>query len=220
MYLVVPELISPQLASSLVNALDRAHFLDGARTAGANRPLKNNLESADYSQVPPALLDELVRVVRTDRRLGRWAMPRASAPMLFNRYDVGMYYRDHVDTAIAVIAGQFHRGDISMTIFLAPPESYDGGELVIENDPQRTFKLPPGHAIAYRSGLLHRVNEVTRGRRLAAVTWIESLVRDYEERELIYDLAMSRDALGDSVSPEILTLMSKCVVNLERMFIG
>lgn len=220
MHLVIRELIPRSLADALVGALGGAPFVDGGSSAGpANRALKNNRELLDTSYMPADRMAELYRHVRTDRRLGCWTMPRASAPLLFNRFEAGMYYRDHVDNAIAVLDRQFHRCDLSMTIFLSRPETYVGGALVIENDPQQTFKLDAGDAVVYPSGMLHRVDEVTSGVRLAAVTWIESLIRDHEERQIVYDLAMSRDAIGADAPFELRSLLAKCVVNLERLFV-
>ena len=112
------------------------------------------------------------------------------------------------------------RSDISFTLFLSDPESYDGGELVTESHAdEQPFKLPAGSLVLYPSTTLHRVEPVTRGSRLAAVGWIRSLVRDPARRELLFDLDTARKALfdRDCKSPEF-DLLSKCGANLLRMW--
>lgn len=220
MHLRIPELISPELARALVQALMQARFTSGGRTAGTSvASLKHNLELADPSQLPPALLAELMKSVRTNSQLSRWAQPKQSVPLLFNRFDAGMYYRDHVDNPLAVIDRTFHRVDISMTLFLSDPADYDGGELVIASDGDaRELKLPAGSAVLYTTGVVHRVNEVRRGTRLAAVTWLESLIRGHAERELIYDLTQAQELLAAGDLEATREKVAKCIVNLTRMW--
>jgi PKHD-type hydroxylase len=213
--LVVPQLVSSAVAAELCGALAKARFVDGARTANRNRVLKNNLELADLSQLPPELLGRMVDEIRSNALLATWALPRRSGPFLFNRYDAGMFYRDHVDNAVGVIEREHRRVDLSMTLFLSPPESYDGGELVIAGT---WCKLPAGHAVVYGSGSIHRVEEVTRGTRLCAINWIESLIASHEQRELLFDLRRARDMLGDD--NELRTLLGKCEVGLMRLWMS
>jgi PKHD-type hydroxylase len=127
-----------------------------------------------------------------------------------------MAYGTHVDDAL--MGGM--RTDISFTLFLSDPESYDGGELVTESHAgEQPFKLPAGSLVLYPSTTLHRVEPVTRGSRLAAVGWVRSLVRDPARRELLFDLDTARKALfdRDGKSPEF-DLLSKCGANLLRMW--
>jgi PKHD-type hydroxylase len=118
-------------------------------------------------------------------------LPHRVYPPMFNRYDVGMHFGTHVDGAIRQIpgTGQKLRTDLSATLFLTAPDSYDGGELVIDSDfGSQEAKLAAGDLIVYTSTSRHRVNPVTRGRRLACVFWIQSLIRDDGMREQLFEL--------------------------------
>jgi PKHD-type hydroxylase len=218
MHLVVPELIPPALAAALRTALGRAKFVDGLGSViPPDRSMKHNLELPDTRQLPRELLDGIAQGLTANQQLMAWAMPRLCAPLRFNRFDTGMYYRDHVDDALGVVDREFHRADVSVTIFLSEPADYDGGELVVSSDVDpRPFKLPAGYALAYTSGTLHRVNEVTRGSRLAVVTWIESLIRDHEQRQILADLVRVRDGAGTLPAAELRQLVSKACVSLTR----
>jgi PKHD-type hydroxylase len=116
-------------------------------------------------------------------------------PLTFSRYAPGMEYGNHVDDAI--MAGDPPlRSDISVTLFLAPPEDYDGGELVLDSHGgEEAYKLPAGHAIIYPSTALHRVAPVTHGTRDVAIGWIQSLVREAAKREILFDLDTARRSI-------------------------
>ena len=119
------------------------------------------------------------------------ALPLKIVPPRFNRYRGGGHYGDHVDAAIFSVPGTPHRirSDLSATVFLSDPSSYDGGELVIEDGTQQhAVKLPAGHMVVYPSTSVHRVTPVTRGTRLAAFFWIQSLVREASQRAVLYQL--------------------------------
>jgi len=147
------------------------------------------------------------------------ARPKAMKPILFSRYEPGMEYGTHVDNAI--MSGRPPvRSDLSFTLFLSDPGDYDGGELVIESSAgELPFKLPIGHAILYPSSTLHHVAPVTRGARIAAVSWVQSYVRDPARREMLYDLETARHALfGREGKTREFDLVSKSFVNLLRMW--
>ena len=219
--LVIPELVSTSLAAELSDALVKLRFVDGAVSANQNRELKRNLELADPSELPSDLLGRMLREIRANRLLASWALPRRSAPFIFNRYEPGMYYRDHVDNAVAVVEREHRRVDLSLTLFLSPPDAYDGGELVIAADgAAQRVKLAAGHAVVYGSGSIHRVEEVTRGTRLCALTWIESLVASHEQRELLFDLRRVAEALRADAHADARTLLGKCEVGLMRMWMS
>jgi PKHD-type hydroxylase len=119
------------------------------------------------------------------------ALPKRIYPPLFNRYGAGEGFGYHIDNAIRGIKGvrERVRTDLSATLFLADPDSYDGGELVIRDTfGERQVKLPAGHLVLYPGSSLHRVQPVTRGERLAAFFWIESLVREDSQRSLLLDM--------------------------------
>jgi PKHD-type hydroxylase len=118
-----------------------------------------------------------------------FAFPVAMAPPLITRYQPGMHYGAHTDVAYIKLPGGTLRSDLSCTIFLNDPESYEGGALRIQlGDAEIEFKLPAGHAIIYPSDTLHQVDEVTSGERLVAITFIQSRVPDPFKRNLLYSL--------------------------------
>lgn len=160
-------------------------FDDGAKTAGWRaRDRKNNLQAVD-SALAKGALRKLEKALQKNALFQSAARPKEIVRMLLSRYEQGMSYGAHVDDA--VMAGR--RTDLSFTLFLADPESYDGGALVIDRtEGERAFKLPAGHLLLYPSTTLHRVEPVTHGTRLAAVGWVRSLIRDDAQRELLFDL--------------------------------
>ena len=146
-------------------------------------------------------------------------LPAKVADFIFARYQPGMRYGDHVDDPIMGQGPRF-RSDVSMTIFLNDAQSYDGGELVIRTPfGEQRVKLAAWHAVVYPSSSVHRVAEVTRGERLVALTWIQSFVRDAAQRELLYELDQSRQALLKS-DPEddVAKNVDRSYVNLLRMW--
>ena len=142
--------------------------------------------------------------------------PKALTPLMFSRYEKGMQYGSHVDDALM----QGMRVDVAFTLFLSDPESYRGGELIIESAAGGDgVKLPAGSLIAYPATSLHRVADVTRGERLAAVGWARSFIRDPAQRELLFDLDTARRTLfaREGKSAEF-DLLSKSLANLVRMW--
>lgn len=216
MQIVIGNVLSAEEVATVRAALARATFIDGRETAGfAARLVKNNRQAASSRK-----LDGIRKLV-ADRIIGnevfRLAVrPKALTPIMFAHYEKGMNYGSHVDDAL--MNGM--RTDVSFTLFLAEPDSYDGGELVIESaSGEETAKLAAGSLVAYPSTAQHHVAEVTRGQRLAAVGWARSFVRDAARRELLFDLETARRSLfarqGKSVEFD---LVSKSVANLLRMW--
>ncbi|GAB4189393.1 MAG: Fe2+-dependent dioxygenase [Wenzhouxiangellaceae bacterium] len=187
---IIPELFSGNDLKNLQALVSRIEFTDGRNTAAGAAYQKRNLQAGG----PPEVLQQAQRMVAAalerHPKFRVLAMPRRVRPVVFNRYDEGMYYQDHTDHAL-LPATPVVRGDLSMTLFLSEPQSYEGGELVINSDQPDSLdvKLPAGHAVVYSAGTMHRVNTVTRGVRLGAVTSIESLVSDGPQRELIGEMA-------------------------------
>jgi PKHD-type hydroxylase len=127
------------------------------------------------------------------------ALPSKVFPPLFNRYEGGQSFGNHVDNAIRQMTGTPHRirTDLSATLFFSQPEEYDDGELLVEDTyGVHSVKLPAGHLILYPSTSLHSVRPVTRGARLASFFWIQSMVRDDGERTLLFDLDMAIQRIG------------------------
>jgi PKHD-type hydroxylase len=218
MQIAIGNVLSAEEIATVVATLARARFVDGRATAGfAAKVVKNNrqAEGSDRSL-------ETIRKLIAERILGnevfRLAVrPKALSPLLFSRYETGMHYGSHVDDAL--MNGM--RTDVSFTLFLSDPASYDGGELTIESaSGEETFKLGAGALIAYSATSLHRVADVTRGTRLAAVGWARSLVREPARRELLFDLDTARRQLfaREGKSAEF-DLVSKSLANLLRMWV-
>lgn len=195
MLLHIPEVLSKAQVVALRRTLDAGSWLDGATTAG---PLaaeaKNNLqfstESPDYS----ALSQSIISALERHPLFVSAALPRRILPPMFNRYAGGNHYGNHVDNAIQADGrnGERLRTDISVTVFLSEPESYDGGDLIIEDTyGSHEVKLPAGDAIIYPSSSLHRVEPVTAGQRIASFLWVESLVRDAWQRSMLFNLDMT-----------------------------
>jgi PKHD-type hydroxylase len=201
--------------------LARAAFRDGKLSAGmvasrVKHNLEANRESKEISQVDNLVMGSLVR--HPDYRAG--ALPLKVAAPFYARYQPGMRYGDHVDDPVMGADGALYRTDVSITIFLNEPDEYDGGELVVRgNFGDQRVKMPAGDAVMYPSSSLHHVAEVTRGERLVAVTWVQSLIRDPAQRELLYELNRVREKmLADSSETEEAVIVNRAYVNLVRMW--
>jgi PKHD-type hydroxylase len=217
MLLCIVDLIDKATVTRLQAWLAEAKFADGRSTAGSEaRQVKQN-EQVDRTDPNLAEMQKLVTDRLWDHNLFSIATrPQTIRPPLFSRYVPGMTYGTHVDNAI--MGGM--RTDVSLTLFLSDPADYEGGELVIETTAgEQDIKLPPGSGVVYSTTALHRVAPVQRGQRLAAVTWVRSLVRDPAAREILFDLETARHRLFEQVgkTPE-LDLLSKTQANLLRMW--
>ena len=180
MFLIIQDILNAEETEAARAVMATADFADGRETAGWHARLVKSNEQVRRSG------GQEERTCRTiaDKLLSNplfqlWAKPRALSPLILSRYKPGMAYGSHVDDALM----QGLRTDISFTIFLANQDAYDGGALVIETTAgEDDVKLSPGSAIVYPSTALHRVQEVTRGERLAAVGWAQSYIRDPARR--------------------------------------
>ncbi len=172
--------------------LDRATWVDGQVTAGTlSRSVKRNEQLDADSELAIALGNHLLRVLGRHPTFLSAALPERIYPPKFNRYRDGGEYGAHVDGAIMRVpsANLTIRSDVSATLFLCEPEEYDGGELEIETPlGMQSIKLPAGAMVLYPSTTLHRVTPVTRGARVCAFFWLQSLIRDAGQRETLYDL--------------------------------
>lgn len=195
MLLHIPEVLTKTQVSELRCKLDAGSWLNGAATAG---PLaaeaKNNLQFSTESPDYPALSQTIISALERHPLFVSAALPHRILPPMFNRYAGGNHYGNHVDNAIQTDGrnGEPLRTDISVTVFLTEPESYDGGDLIIEDTyGSHEVKLPAGDAIIYPSSSLHRVEPVTAGQRVASFLWVESLVRDAWQRSMLFNLDMT-----------------------------
>jgi PKHD-type hydroxylase len=217
MQIVIADILKPDDLTTVHAALAKARFIDGRETAGfAARQVKDNRQ-ADSRDKSLDAARSLVAARIMDNDLFRIAArPKALSPLLFSRTETGMQYGVHVDDAI--MGGM--RTDIAFTLFLDPPDAYDGGELVIESAADDSaIKLSAGSMIVYPATTLHRVAMVTRGQRHVVAGWARSLVRDAAQRELLFDLDTARRTIfaRDGKTAEF-DLISKSLANLLRMW--
>jgi PKHD-type hydroxylase len=216
MQIVIGNVLSGEDLAIVRGALARATFVDGRETAGfAARMVKNNRQAANERKLDTVrrLVEERIREHEVFRLAVR---PKALSPLLFSRYEPGMNYGSHVDDAL--MNGM--RTDVSFTLFVSDPGTYDGGELVIESAAgEDAVKLDAGALVAYPSTTLHHVNPVTRGERLAAVGWARSYIRDGAQREMLFDLDTARRQMfsREGKTAEF-DLISKSLANLMRMW--
>jgi PKHD-type hydroxylase len=216
MILSIADVLSEADVAAVRDALARAAFVDGAATAGwSARPVKANLQAAHSPEIEG--LRALVEARLVEHAVFALATrPRSIVGPLFSRYRPGHAYGAHVDDAL--IEGV--RTDASFTLFLSDPQSYDGGELIVEDaSGEEAFKLPAGSLVCYPATTLHRVASVTRGERLAAAGWVRSHLRDARHRELLFDLETARRRLFDREGKTAeADLLAKCAANLMRLW--
>lgn len=189
MLITIPDVLSSEEITRVRAALETAKFEDGKATAGtAVRDIKKNLQAATADDSLQPLRTLILNALMRNALFHRYALPLKVLPPMFNRYEPGMEYGDHVDNAIMHQPMPL-RSDLSMTIALSSPDEYDGGALVVNSDlGAQSVRLPKGAALVYPSSTVHKVETVKRGTRLAAVTWVQSMVRDHEQRYMLAEL--------------------------------
>lgn len=192
MLLRIPAVLTKAQVAECRQALDTADWADGRATAGyQSAKVKNNRQLPERHPTAVKLGDLILTALDRNALFMSAALPLKVVPPLFNRYENNETYGNHIDGAIRPIAGTAHRvrTDLSATVFLTEPGDYDGGELVVEDlfGAQR-IKLAAGDMILYPGSSLHRVQPVTRGARTAAFFWIQSMVRDNEQRRMLFEL--------------------------------
>ena len=221
MLVVIPAILGKTQLEQVRSLLKDGRFVDGRLSAGTRaRQVKHN-EELQSDAAPMERLNSIVMGALVQHPLYQAAaMPVRVATPFYARYTQGMRYGDHVDDPVMGPPGGQYRSDISTTVFLNEPESYEGGELVIQTGfGEQAFKQAAGDAIIYPSSSLHHVAEVTRGERLVAVTWTQSMVRDPARREILYQLYQAREGLlkkhpGDTET----TRVDHAYVNLTRLW--
>lgn len=214
----IPNVITKQEVAKINSSLAKSEFTDGKLTAGWHAKLvKNNQQLSKQTTLGKQLTEQIQSALNRNSLFQTAVRPRSVHSILFSRYDVGMSYDRHVDNAL-MNNGRMWRTDISFTIFLSSPSEYEGGELVIEGmDDEKSYKLEAGSAIIYPATTLHRVNSITKGTRLVAVGWVQSLVRSDSDREILFDLETARRVIftRDGKTAEF-DLISKSIANLLR----
>jgi PKHD-type hydroxylase len=221
MLVEIEGLLQPAQLNKIDEILAKATFVDGKLSAGkAASRVKNNEELKREPQQMELLIRILTSAMAHNATFRSAVLPYRMADPIFARYQPGMTYGDHVDDPLMGLSGQRFRSDVSMTLFLRQPQSYDGGELVVRTTfGEKRVKLKAGSAVIYPSSSLHHVAEVTRGERLVALAWIQSYVRDPAQRELLYELDLAREHLLEKAPDEPSTgLVDKSYANLLRMW--
>jgi PKHD-type hydroxylase len=208
MVLTIPGVLTAAQVADFRQALEGAEWADGKATAGyLSSRAKDNAQLPEAQPLTRKLGNAILAALDGNQLFIAAALPLKVLPPLFNRYAGGQSYGSHIDGAVQPLAGTHHRvrTDLSATLFLSDPADYDGGELIIggegegEGEDQgegRRIKLPAGDLVLYGAGTVHRVTPVTRGVRLAAFFWVQSMVRDAVRRELLFDLDRTLQQLG------------------------
>lgn len=221
MLLEIPDVLDADKLANIRAMLDNVSFIDGQHTAGmAARRVKHNLEMQQGSKQAEYLDHLLMGSLAENPAFRSGALPYRVAQPVFARYTPGMRYGDHVDDPIMGSGPAKFRTDVSVTVFLNQPDDYQGGELVINTSfGPREVKLPAGHAVMYPSTSVHHVAEVTAGERLAAIVWLQSMVRDPTRRELLFELDQARELLLREHPDKAEThQVDRSYVNLLRMW--
>ena len=203
MLLHIPSILSPTQLADMRAALAFAEWIDGRATVGAQgAQVKRNQQLADRSPLSQRLGEVVLTALAANPLFHAATLPAQILPPRFNRYEGGGEYGFHVDGAVMGLTGNDGqpasqlRSDVSCTLFLAEPADYDGGELIISDTyGEHDVKLPAGDLIVYPSSSLHRVAPVTRGERAASFFWVQSLVRDAEQRRMLLELDTSIQSL-------------------------
>ncbi len=196
----IPRLLPPEEVRAMRALLDAADWADGRLTAGAqSAEVKSNEQLPESAPCHGEVQARVLRALGASSMFMSVALPRRILPPMFNRYRSAGAFGAHVDNAIRVIpgTGETMRADLSCTLFLADPEEYEGGELIIEDHyGAQSVKLPAGDMAVYPSTSLHQVTPVTGGARVASFFWVQSMVRTDANRTLLFDLDQSVQTLA------------------------
>jgi PKHD-type hydroxylase len=219
--LVIDHVLTVEELAEISRSLQAAEFVDGKLTAGIYaQAVKNNQQLSDDAPLADSV-QAIIRQALDHNALFQAAVrPKVIRSALVSRYEVGMEYGCHTDNAIMGETNPM-RSDVSLTLFLSPPDTYDGGELSIDTSlGEQNFKLAAGSMIVYPSTALHQVKTVTKGVRLAAVTWVQSFVREASEREILFDLDTARRSIHAQYGRTVeFDLLSKTHANLLRKWV-
>jgi PKHD-type hydroxylase len=218
MFLELKNFLGPTEVARLQDIAAKLNFVDG-RASNPNNPTKNNLQASEldplYGESSRILADAFLR----SGPFQDFAFPRSIVPPLLARYEVGMAYGAHADGAHMQLGKDRLRSDLAATVWLAPPDSYDGGELVVHLGTKPVaIKGEAGSVVIYSSTQLHEVTPVRRGQRLVAVTFIESRIPDEFQRLQLYELNQVAEQEGPKMSWECRVKLDVVRNNLIRMW--
>jgi PKHD-type hydroxylase len=218
MFLEIDEVLTAEEVAQLRALAGKARFVDG-RISSPHSTVKENLQVDHADEAYLASSRIMAEALMRNEPFRNFAFPSLLAPPLLARYEPGMRYGVHSDSAMIQLGKRQLRSDLSCTIFLGEPDSYEGGALAIHLGNRRVeFKLKPGAAVIYPSTTLHEVTPVTAGERLVGITFIESQIADSVLRELLYDLDEVAATEGTQMSPEGRVRLQHVRTNLRRMW--
>jgi len=212
MLLHIPDILTADAVLNARRILDQADWIDGRVTAGhQSARAKDNLQLPEDCPAARQIGEVILAALQRNPLFISAALPYRVFPPLFNRYEGGQSFGNHVDNAIRHITGTGHRirTDLSATLFFTGPDEYEGGELVVEDTyGVHAVKLPAGHLVLYPSTSLHHVRPITRGARVASFFWIQSMVRDDGQRTLLFDLdtaiqRVTQDVAGQTAAVQL-----------------
>lgn len=200
MLLQIPDVLTAEQVAQCRNMLEESAWVDGRVTAGhQSGRAKENMQLTEDCETAKQIGALMLAALERNSLFMTAALPLKVFPPLFNRYESGHTFGNHVDNAIRQVTGTPHRvrTDLAATLFFSNPDEYDGGELAVEDTyGLHSVKLPAGHLILYPASSLHNVRPVTRGTRLASFFWIQSMVRDDGARTLLFDLDLAIQRLA------------------------
>ncbi len=221
MSLILQAVLEAEDLERVRRELDALSWTPGKRTAGATaRAVKQNLQADGGDRRTQALERFVVEALKRHRLFEIAARPARLSRLIFSRYEPGMSYGAHTDDALMGAGEGRLRTDLAFTLFLSARDAYEGGALMVESAlGAQEFPLEAGDAILYPAGSIHRVLPVTKGVRLAALGWVQSIVADAAQRELLFDLSVARARLAEAgAAPAELLTLDKSVSNLLRMW--
>lgn len=213
MLITIPNLLTKSEVAQLRALLDAADWVDGATTAGIqSAKVKKNQQLDPLSDTAQQAGQFIIQALTRNTRFMSAALPAKILPPMFNRYERAETFGKHIDNAIRVnpLTQERLRTDLSMTLFLSEPDSYEGGELIIEDYyGQQSVKLPAGDLVLYPSTSLHEVTPVVTGARVSAFFWLQSMVRSDLQRRTLFDLDQNIQSLSQRLGaddPEVVSL--------------
>ncbi|MDI2113662.1 Fe2+-dependent dioxygenase [Commensalibacter nepenthis] len=224
MIIHIPEVLNSEELSYVRSVFAKATFVDGKVTAGEqSMQVKKNVQIDQSAPESKELGEIVLKALGRNPIFNSAVMPYRVVPPLFNRYDTGMEFPDHVDNALRPILGTNMRirTDVSSTLFLNDPTEYEGGELIIhDHSGSQAIKLPAGDMIVYPTYNLHSVSKITKGSRWASFFWTQSMIKEADKRKVLFDLDMTiiklRTRMNDN-DPQILEL-TNVYHNLMRLW--
>jgi PKHD-type hydroxylase len=225
MLVVIPQVLNAEQVSAVRERLEHAGeaWVDGRVTAGySGAPVKFNQQIDERSDVALECQRLVLGMLERNPRFISAALPNIVYPPMFNRYSEGMTFGAHVDGSVRIHPhdGRKLRTDISATLFLSPRDSYDGGELQVQDTyGMHAVKLEAGDMVVYPATSLHQVTPITRGTRVASFFWIQSLVRDDTQRALLFDMDNAIQRLNQTgADEEARRTLVGCYHNLLRQW--